>query len=170
MIIGFCGPIGAGKTTAALHLVEAHGFDRVRFAGPLKAMLKALGLTDRELDGDLKESPCALLGGQTPRWALQALGTEWGRMLIHADLWINAWRAASKPYLNVVADDVRFPNEVAAIHSMGGRVYRVVRSSVEDRAGSHASEGNKLDCDGYVINNGSLADLGGEIDRLLLKL
>jgi hypothetical protein len=69
-----------------MHLVNHRGFARVRFAGPLKAMMAALGCTNAEIDGDRKEVPCDLLGGKSPRWAMQTLGTEWGRKLIGDDL------------------------------------------------------------------------------------
>src|SRR6516164_9279263 len=89
-VVGFAGRMHSGKTTAALELIR-YGFVRVRFAGPLKSMLHALGLTPAELDGDLKEQPCALLGGVTPRHAQQTLGTEWGRACITPEVWVNAW-------------------------------------------------------------------------------
>lgn len=60
-VIGLSGLARSGKSTAAAHLVSHHGYVRVRFADPLKAMAKALGLTDAEVDGDLKERPCAKL-------------------------------------------------------------------------------------------------------------
>lgn len=57
LIIGFTGLAGSGKSTAALHT----GYTRVRFAGPLKDMMRALGLTEQEIEGDRKEKPCNLL-------------------------------------------------------------------------------------------------------------
>jgi hypothetical protein len=130
VIIGITGAAGAGKTTAAEELVQSQGFVRVRFAGPLKDMLRSLGLSVEEIDGPLKEQPCALLGGKTPRHAMITLGTEWGRYMIHTDLWINAWkqRVVSLPEdAKVVCDDVRFPNEVQTIRSMGGRIIHINR-------------------------------------------
>src|ERR1035437_9507797 len=118
IVVGLCGFIGSGKTTAANHLVEHHGFTRIRFAGPLKAMLAALGLTEEEIDGSLKNDPCDLLCGKTPRYAMQQLGTEWGRELIGPDLWIRAWSSSVEDcgmHSRIIADDVRFPNESAAI-------------------------------------------------------
>jgi dephospho-CoA kinase len=45
-IVAILGVAGSGKTLVARHLVEAYGFQRTRFAGPLKNMLKVgLGLT-----------------------------------------------------------------------------------------------------------------------------
>lgn len=163
MIIGFCGPIGAGKTTAALYLAERRGFARIRFAGPLKAMMAALGLSAREIDGALKEVPCELLGGKTPRYAMQTIGTEWGRNLIHPDLWISAWRHACRDHPNIVADDVRFANEAATIHAMGGFVYRIVRASTVAASDAHASEQQIFRTDGDIFNNGTIADFEREV-------
>lgn len=131
-VIGFCGPIGCGKSTAARILMERYGYRRERFADPLKAMLAALGLSPEELDGPAKEAPAALLGGRTPRHAMQTLGTEWGRQLIDPDLWVRAWELRVGGYWRrfhapVVSDDVRFGNEVAAIRAMGGLVVRIER-------------------------------------------
>jgi hypothetical protein len=124
-LIGFCGPIGAGKTFAADHLARDYGYSRVRFAGPLKAMLRALGLSEDQTDGAAKEAPCALLGGRTPRYAMQVLGTEWGRELISPDIWTRAWDHHAARYLDnglpVVVDDVRFVNEATALLRRGGR-------------------------------------------------
>src|SRR5262245_6513313 len=90
-IIGLTGKLKSGKTEAALHLCKK-GFTRVRFAGPLKNMMTCLQLTDAEIEGMLKEQPCDLLCGKTPRYAMQTIGTEWGRALIGEDLWVNAWK------------------------------------------------------------------------------
>lgn len=136
------GPAGAGKSTIAGELSAQQGYTVVKFAGPLKAMLRAIGLTDAEIEGDLKEQPCPLLGGRTPRHAMQTLGTEWGRNLISPELWVAAWQHAVRGVLasggRVVVDDCRFTNELAAAVEMGGVAVRLVR----DGAGTvaHASE------------------------------
>lgn len=141
-IIGICGYKGSGKTTAAQALIEI-GFTRVRFAETLKNMLKCLGLTDAELDGDLKEVPCVALNGVTPRRAMQTLGTEWGRNLICNDLWIADWERRVDDVAvhsgHIVVDDMRFPNEVEAIRGMGGKIIMVSRTGIVG-GGSHDSE------------------------------
>ena len=125
-LIAFCGRAGAGKSYAASYLCSAHGYERVRFAGPLKAMMIAFGLTERQVDGDEKEVPCGLLGGQTPRHAMQTLGTEWGREMIDRDLWLRAWEHKVAPILlaggRVVVDDCRFVNEASVVWAAGGKL------------------------------------------------
>lgn len=166
-LIGLTGLAGSGKSTAADYLIRKHGFVRVRFADPLKSMMKVLGLGHAEIDGDLKEQPCAMLMGKTPRWAMQSLGTEWGRDLIHPDLWIAAWERIACDVLDhggrVVADDVRFENEVAEISGMRGTLLRVIRPG--GVAGSHISENGTFAVDREIKNSGSIADLFRLIDR-----
>lgn len=168
-VIAFSGLAGSGKSTAANHLVTARGFARVRFAGPLKAMMAALGLTHAQIDGDKKESPCELLGGKTPRHAMQTLGTEWGRDLIASDLWIRAWQAAvdrlpaDQP---VVVDDCRFPNEAEAVRAAGGVIVRIIRPGAGSAAAGHASEGQALPFAATIANDGPVGDLFRAVDRL----
>ncbi|MBP2147908.1 deoxynucleotide monophosphate kinase [Xanthobacter flavus] len=156
IIIGFAGRAGAGKTTAAQHLVQHHRFERVRIAGPLKAMMRALGCTEEEVDGARKELPCDLLGGRTPRQAMQWLGTEWGRDMIAPDLWTRAWEYAAAGKPRVVVDDVRFPNEVEAVRRLGGVVIRLVAPgevALEAASAGHVSELGGLEVDAELINS-----------------
>lgn len=168
-VIAFTGLAGAGKSTAAMHLVKSRGFERVRFAGPLKAMMAALGLTPAEIDGDRKELPCELLGGETPRYAMQTLGTEWGRNLIDSNLWIRAWRAAvdrlpaGQP---VVVDDCRFPNEAAAIQAVGGFLVKIERPGA-GTASVHESEQHALPFVRILHNTLDERNLREQVDVLL---
>lgn len=165
MLIGLTGLAGSGKSTIASNLVLEHGFRRHRFAGPLKDMLRALGLTDAQIDGEHKEVACEELGWNTPRYAMQTLGTEWGRAHMGPNFWVNLAKARIKDDLlraSVVVDDVRFQNEVEAIRAMGGRVLRVVRPGTAG-AGSHVSESQDFDVDGTIGNSGSLDELRAEI-------
>lgn len=180
--IGFCGPAGAGKSTAAERLVKRWRFNRVRFAGPLKAMMLALGLSPHQVDGTLKEEPSPLLQGRTPRQAMQWLGTEWGRNLLGPEFWISAWRAAVEktpdfrcPYVGysrlIVADDVRFANEAKAIRERGGIVIRIERPGAGSTSGGdHASERLDFEPDRVIRNSGAIAGFRAEIDRLALSL
>lgn len=122
-IILLTGPAGAGKTTAGNILSTVHGFALLKFATPIKSMLYGLGLTEEHIEGSLKEVPCDLLGGRTPRYAMQTLGTEWGREIMHPAIWIEVmigWikRLQHESDLftrDIVIDDTRFPNEITRI-------------------------------------------------------
>lgn len=164
-IIALTGYMGAGKTTACNWLVRQHNYERVRFAGPLKSMLRALGCSEAEVDGDLKEQPSELLCGKTPREAMQTLGTEWGRDKISPYIWVSAWRAAvqSKPF--VVVDDMRFPNEAVAVRSLGGKIWRVDRPGLV--MGAHASETQALPYDATLYNDRDLLHLTLGVDALV---
>lgn len=160
-LIGLVGYKGSGKSTVAKYLVHNFGYTRIPFASPLKDMLRVLGLTDDHLYGDLKEEPCDMLLGVTPRHAMQTLGTEWGRLCIHKDIWIDAWKRQVGSCLSgyVVCDDVRFPNEADIIREMGGRVVRIDRG--ETISDQHESERHIRDIrvSETLYNHGSLEDL-----------
>ncbi len=174
-LIAFTGHANCGKSTAAKMLVNQHGYTLVKFAGPLKQMLYAIGLTTAEIEGDLKEQPCLLLGGHTPRYAMQTLGTEWGRKLISPNLWVNVAMDGVHAVLDqggkVVIDDCRFPNEVEAIRLAGGTVVRIVRPDISP-VNTHEAEHHDLAYD-YLLGNvsdhrgladgviGMLTQLGG---------
>lgn len=173
LIVGLCGPKGAGKTEAAKAILKHFGQGAVRlpFAGPLKTMIAALGVDDAYINGDRKEEPCPALGGRTARHAMQRLGTEWGRDCMGADFWVDLWKhkAASHPAAVIVADDVRFANEARAIRELGGFTICVVRSiAAFQRAPEHASEDfRRVPCRHVVVNNRGLYDLGIEITGLI---
>jgi adenylate kinase family enzyme len=100
MLIGITGLAGSGKSEVARVLMEEFGFTRVKFADPLKNMLRTMlsdiGHTaedvERYLEGDLKESVVDGIG-VTARRLMITLGTEWGRDQIAPDLWVTLWAA-----------------------------------------------------------------------------
>lgn len=171
LIIGLSGAAGSGKSTAAFHLIEKRKFHRVRFAGPLKAMTAAIGLTTRHIEGDLKETPCDLICGKTPRFFMQQLGTEFGRDTIGKDFWINLWKneVNSVEEAPIVTDDCRFPNEEDALRSVGGMIIRIVRNEVDTTTNTftHESEKHVIQADFTIMNDGSMNDLYRQIDDII---
>lgn len=176
MVIGLTGRAGSGKSVAALYLVENRGFIRVPFAAPLKRMLRSLGLTDRETDGDLKEAPSDVLLGATPRHAMQRFGTEWGRNLIHPDLWVELWRRDVNRLIagghSVVADDCRFHNEVLTLRQLGGKIINMrTHETFSPVVSGHISEKFEIEPDFKILNDKvSLDDLHARIDGVLEDL
>jgi hypothetical protein len=141
MIIGFVGLIGAGKDTAADYLVNTHGFRRDSFANTLKdAVAHVFGWDRTLLEGRTSEArdwreqvdtwwaERLQMPNLTPRWVLQYWGTDVLRMNFHDDIWIASLEnKMRKTRDNIVISDVRFPNEIKAIHNSGGQVIRVTR-------------------------------------------
>lgn len=164
-IIAVMGVAGSGKTVVARRL-EEYGFQRTRFAAPIKVMLKVgLGLTDAQLDGDEKTQPIHDLGGASARTMMQTLGTEWGRRMIHPDLWASVWkRHVAQMTGKIVVDDLRFPNEAQAIREMGGVIWRVYRPGLVTM--DHASERQQKNiAEDVLLNNAtSLEDLERSVD------
>jgi hypothetical protein len=203
MIIGFVGFIGSGKDTAADYLVNFHGFRRDSFANTLKdAVANVFGWDRTLLEGRTNEARewreqvdtwwAERLGMPhlTPRWILQYWGTEVCRHGFHDDIWIasveNKMRKTSD---NIVISDVRFPNEIRAIHNAGGIVIWVQRGELPSwhimaakanngdifaaeklkALGVHASETAWVgrDIDHIISNNTSIDELYTQIKNLV---
>lgn len=159
-VIGFAGWAGSGKNLAA----EATGGYVIGFADPLYAALAAmLGMSVADLqDRSAKEKP--LPCGKSPRDLLRTLGTDWGRDMVRPDLWVFLARerieAAAAAGLDPIAIcDCRFPNELELVRELGGLVLWVSRPGVE--AGNHVSDQaiGPQDCDGVVVNSGTVEQL-----------
>jgi hypothetical protein len=170
MIIGITGYATSGKSTIAQALC-ARGFTRLAFMDPLKDMLRAIGLSEEELNGQLKTKPSARLLGKTPRQAMQTLGTEWGRQMVANDLWVHLWSLrAERASTHVVCDDLRFKNESRMVRVLGGKVWRVDRLGI--RPGIHASELEQAGVipDKTIQNNGTIEDLVKKVEQELAAL
>jgi hypothetical protein len=165
-IVGVSGYAQSGKSTVAEFLIDEHGFKRFKFADILKDMLRAVGLTEAQIEGDQKEVPVDALCGKTPRQAMQSLGTEWGRKVMGDDLWVNLWADRVTQYLagsadaRVVVDDVRFPNELHRVLFMRGTVLRIERPGVGATNG-HVSETAIDNAPGMIrlLNDGTIDEL-----------
>lgn len=201
-IWGICGLAGSGKDTAADFLVRNHNFVKVAFADPLKRICRDVfdfseeqlwGPSAKRNEPDFRYPRAGLKGYPfmdpqvaadiigpgtpaylTPRYALQQLGTEWGRDC-YPDIWVkyalrvakrlnsgghvySATRGLSSFSLvgdtegafdrskrSVVISDVRFENEIRLIKEAGGKVFRMLRGTgLEGAAGLHRSEQEML--------------------------
>ncbi|UYE95911.1 hypothetical protein KNLIENLN_00099 [Sinorhizobium phage NV1.1.1] len=170
-LVALTGAAGSGKSTATKFLVERHGYTLVKFAGPLKDMLRAIGLDEDEIEGEAKERPSGELCGKTPRHAMQTLGTEWGRRCVGDGFWIGLWRRRVETDLadggRVVVDDCRFPNEAEAVRQLGGMIIKLEgRGGI---AGQHASEAGCGQHDAVVANDGGVVDLYASVEQEVRK-
>ena len=178
-VIAITGPEGAGKSTLADMLCALRGFTPLKFADPLKNMLREFYRTlavesseiERRMEGDLKTAPCPHLGGKSPRDAMRSLGTEWGREMIWGEVWIDAWRRIATGLRDaggpVVADDCRFPNEIEAVHAVGGVVIEIENPSVA-YSGAHSSDAGLAQGDAVIANPpGAPEQMLDQIDRIV---
>jgi hypothetical protein len=174
MLIGLTGLAGSGKSVVANVLTSEFGFTRVKFAGPLKNMLRTM-LADagfceddreRMLEGDLKEALIPELG-VTARHLMVTLGTEWGRDCVQKDIWLRLWAAQADRFDRVVVDDVRFPNEVDLIRRRGGEIWRIERPGL--KAGGHVSEQLDAPADLALVNDRTLEGLEATVRGLMAR-
>ena len=113
LIIGICGPLGAGKTTLANILKQETGGKIYSFSMPLKEYAKSLGWDGKK---DAKG-----------RKLLQLLGTDCARELISEWVWVDKLDDIIGEDSNhvVYIDDVRFINEADYVKKNGGLIIQV---------------------------------------------
>lgn len=178
--IGITGKAGAGKDTIGDYLVQHHGFLKFAFANPLKCMIDTAFGPIAWSDRRVKETPLPKIG-KSPRELAQTLGLEWGRQVVHPDVWVilmeqavaeveRAEWAGAAGVEGVVITDVRFENEADWIRARGGEVWHVRR----DTAGvaDHPSENGIAlkEGDGVFLNHSTIDDLYGAVERALAEL
>ena len=120
----------------------------------------------------------------TPRDILQFLGTDFGRDMIHPNVWINSLFADYHSGIKMsdyteskwIITDSRFPNDVERVKSLGGITIRVNRkSNILPCVGhefQHPSETALDDYKGFnytINNNGSIDDLIEVVKEILKK-
>jgi hypothetical protein len=154
MIIGLTGFQGSGKGTVGEILNDHYGYQIISFADHLKDICALkFGWPRDLLEGDTTESRffretpdpywSKKLGKDfTPRDAMRIEGTESTRDIIAYDFWV--WSAEKKIQswildkshqddpINFVIPDVRFPNEIDWIKSIGGITVRIIRGEEPD--------------------------------------
>jgi hypothetical protein len=80
-------------------------------------MMSQLIPMDAMTDPAQKEQPVEWLGGKSPRQLLQSLGTDWGRDMVSATIWIDAMQRliAEQSSDVIIIDDCRFDNEAQMV-------------------------------------------------------
>jgi hypothetical protein len=179
LLIGLHGLARTGKDTAANYLAAHYALLSYAFADPLKAALAQLfSLSSAHIEGALKELPLPEIG-KSPRELMQLLGTEWGRNLVHPELWLLLAKqnisaqleVDQQHYSGVIIRDVRFENEAQWVRSQGGIVVHIIRPDAQP-VNAHISEtplrlGIK---DATVHNTGSIEDFHSELRTLMIYL
>jgi hypothetical protein len=117
-------------------------------------------------------------GNLSPRVVLQSLGTDWGRKEITDSVWVDHLLSQAKVLLNengdpshkgytaqrgvfesehrtlgIVVSDIRFENEMQAIHKVGGAVVRIMRPGNDTLASGIGIEGHASEAHDYDFSN-----------------
>lgn len=199
-LIGLTGPAGSGKDTVADYLCAAHGFSRYAYADPLRLEIAAAFCinVDLLLDRERKEKPTDLLAleccsdpfflasindkrwiqhsitlPRSPRWIMQAWGTDYRRQHNGQDYWIrqaeNAIADMDRAGITrVVITDVRFEDEAEFVRSKGGQVWLLHRPDLL-AVNPHVSERGVAihDNDLEIINNSTIGNLHTQVAMML---
>lgn len=169
ILVGITGKAGAGKDTIGDYLKANYNFRSVAFAAPLKAGVKAMfDLDDTQLDHPLKEQIIPEIG-KSPRQLMQLLGTEYGRDLVHQDLWLLLAKKKIEAYAalgyNVAITDARFDNEADFVRHNHGIVLHVERGESGTKFAHPSEAGVKRESRDYLIaNNSTMDELYKKID------
>lgn len=186
MLIGFAGLAGAGKNEAA----NALPYETIAFADPLKNLVEKLDpfVSFHPASGMIRLSDLRkyesfeLIKRYSPelRRLLQELGVNIRNL--DPDFWVKALNAKIGEWENedpawsprgimdhYCVPDVRFQNEVDYV-KRDGFVIWIERPGVEQ--GPHISENSVTaeDCDGYVLNDGTVEELHEKVRAELKAL
>ena len=166
ILIGFSGPAGSGKDTAANTLVHHLGFNTTAFADPLKWGICEMFCLDRDVFKSRETKEAKIPGlNLSPRELAKIIGTDCVREMIGENTWIHVMAKRYQDFCaseltRLAITDIRFENEAAWIRKSGGAVIHVVRSGVSWDKTAHASEhGIAIRPDDCILTNtGSLEE------------
>ncbi|WP_438470737.1 hypothetical protein [Streptomyces asiaticus] len=174
LIIGLSGYARSGKDTAAQALAD-RGWRRAAFGDKLREFMLALDPLIPALHGGepfrlrryIEAWGWERAKGEHPevRALLQRAGTEAGRRVLGANIWVDALFREHEDAPALVISDVRFPNEARAIADRGGVLIRVSRPGVGPKANkygvAHESETalDHWEFDHVLVNDGTAYDL-----------
>lgn len=181
-VIGLTGKAGCGKDTVADILVRNHGYQRIAFADPLRAMAYDLdpiidwhGRNPVRLQEVVDRDGWDVAKRIYPeaRRTLQRLGKEVIRDHVGYNFWVDrAMGTITSTGGRWVVTDCRFPNEAQAIKDVGGTVVAIAREGLDPLSGSHASEAGVGDVliGAQLYNSGTLGDLEESVKTLAMVI
>lgn len=162
-LVGLTGAAGCGKDELANGLAGVFHIDIHHMAGPLKRGLEVMfGLSPSIWDDRVKKEEILPLLGVSPRYLAQTLGTEWGRDLVHPQIWVLIAELILVRKGALIVPDVRFENEAKWIWDQGGILIHIERPGQEIiKENGHSSEAGFDDkyITDRIVNDGTICDL-----------
>lgn len=168
----------SGKSTTARFLQSIIGGERLSFADPMREAIIPIAAPFlpggeaevREwLKDDRKDYAIIPRLGRTLRYLLQTVGTDYGRNLIHPDLWTMIARERTRRISErepAIIDDLRFENEYAMLRDEDAILVRINRpdAPISGNRG-HVSEHrlDELPFDHVINNTGSKSELARKV-------
>lgn len=136
--VGFVGEMGSGKSTCAQALANMyqkkynHNVDVTSFAGPVRRFFSELFYRNQDFDDPEMYIKNNKFKRQV-RNGMQYVGDELGRGLFGQDYWIEQFPYWVKRDLKQcsIVDDVRYPNEVKFLRSIGFTIIHIVRDPLD---------------------------------------
>jgi hypothetical protein len=178
-LIGIHGPLNGGKDTVCKYIQACYPdmFGHYAFAWPIKEACKLMfGFTNEQIEDRVLKEKIDEYWGFSPRYAMQKLGTEYGRDMMRKDVWIKRGELEFINNLRInrgtIITDVRFDNEADWIRSQPNSllIYLEVPNLIRDEKYNHASEAGivKKESDVVIQNNRfmGLSSLFAEIDKV----
>lgn len=179
-IIAICGAKRSGKDVLADHLVMKYGYEKMRFAEPLKQVCQALfNFSHQQIgDGDIKDE-VDKRWGISPRKALQFFGTEVMQYKIQEllpgiDRRFLAHTLVSKlqPDKYYVISDMRFYHEYEELAKLNAVVIKIDRFPVDNLIPDeyiHTSEieYKTIPYDVHITNDKDIETLRQKLDAIL---
>ncbi|TYP74177.1 MULTISPECIES: deoxynucleotide monophosphate kinase family protein [Nitrosomonas] len=167
-LIGLSRAIGAGKSTVAQHLCSSYGFTELTFKNSMVHCLAHIFEVDGQIfhDRELKEKPDAALFGRSPREVMQSFGTDWGRKLIHPDIWVHRVENKIVHFNRCLLSDVRFGNEALMIKRRGGVIWHIERKNNPFAVNTGYESEHGIDdryIDQIICNDGDMDHLRAEV-------
>ncbi len=164
VIVAFTGRKGSGKDTAAEVLFRTGRWGQINFADKLKEICTlAYGLSPDEMSNPLlKQQELSRWPFKAPRFLMQ----EIAQLLRdeYPEIWVMGWLATIRGQQapRVVVTDLRYPNEVDVLRTMGVTIVKIERPDMEgDEFSNHESESyfDDIEADITIVNDGTIEDL-----------
>ena len=179
ILIGLTGKKRSGKDTFAACTKNAyHNVHTTSFAAPIRKFICDICGFKTLDELEANKNTVHPTFKKTPREMMQTLGTEWGREMVHPDLWETLVSEELKTLSNtlttndiVLVTDVRFDNEAKLIHLFEGINVEILRPNMQESDQHISEQGVSPELIDITLKNDYTVEaLGAKADELINAL